>query len=58
MNISNSNPILKELDQVIIDLLIHSPFFGQLLAKSVKTNAWTIKKYDFKSLERFARKES
>jgi predicted metal-dependent peptidase len=36
MNISNSNHILKELDQVIIALLIHAPFFGRLLAKTVK----------------------
>jgi len=36
MNISDKNLILKELDQVIIDLLIQQPFFGRLLAKMVK----------------------
>ena len=36
MNNSANNRIRKELDQVIIDLLIHQPFFGRLLAKSVK----------------------
>ncbi len=33
---SNGSPILKEVNQVIIDFLIHAPFFGRLLAKSVK----------------------
>ncbi len=36
MNNSRTNDISKELDEVIIDLLIHEPFFGRLLAKSVK----------------------
>jgi predicted metal-dependent peptidase len=33
---SNDKSILKEVNQVIIELLIHAPFFGRLLAKSVK----------------------
>jgi predicted metal-dependent peptidase len=36
MNDSGSNIILRELEQVIIDLLIRTPFFGRLLAKTVK----------------------
>lgn len=36
MNNSESNHILKELEQLIIDMLIQTPFFGRLLAKTVK----------------------
>ncbi len=37
MTIYNTSSILKELDQVIIDLLIQTPFFGHFFAKTIKT---------------------
>ena len=36
VNVLHKNHITKELDEVIIDLLIHQPFFGRLLAEMVK----------------------